>query len=154
MMDESVRLGAPLARAEEEAITGHVGRRAEVGALVAEEKRNPGIVSDTLTMRTPAPESGPADWVGEGLLKPWSGSDGGNPVGAIVPTGFEAYARVFPTVYEVPPEPPAAPPAPLEAWQPLRWSEVAAMNGRIAHPLMEWHLISTRLRGAVGRASN
>jgi hypothetical protein len=62
------------------------------------------------------------------------------PVGAIVPTGFEAYARVFPLVYLVP------------SGKRLRWAEVAAMNGRIAHPLMEWHLISTPAPGS-GRRS-
>jgi hypothetical protein len=82
------------------------------------------------------------------MLEPWSGADGGEPVGAIVPTGFEAYARVFPIVYEVPPEALAERPAPIEAWKPFRWAEVAGMNGRIAHPLMEWHLISTPAPGS------
>jgi hypothetical protein len=99
-------------------------------------------------VRTSAEDSGPALWLAERLLEPWSGPDGRNPVGAIVPTGFEAYARIFPTVYEAPPEGLAERPAPRDAWKPLRWAEVAAMNGRIAHPLMEWHLISTPAPGS------
>jgi hypothetical protein len=103
-------------------------------------------------MRTPAEDPSPARWVGERLLRPWSGSAGGNPLGAIVPTGFDAYARIFPIVWEVPPEPVAGRPAPPESWKRLRWAEVAAINGRIAHPLMEWHLISTPAPGSAGAA--
>ena len=79
-------------------------------------------------MRTPATDSGPADWVGERLLPLWSAADGGQPVGAIVPTGFAAYARVFHD--------------PTWGSKRIRWSDVAASTGRTAHPLMEWHRIT------------
>jgi hypothetical protein len=79
-------------------------------------------------VRIPAEDSAGADWLGERLLPPWSGADGGNPVGAIVPTGFEAYARITHS-----PDPASR----------LTWTEVAAATGRIAHPLMEWHRITT-----------
>jgi hypothetical protein len=86
-------------------------------------------------MRTPAEHSRPADWLHERLLEPWSGSDGGNPVGSIVPTGFAAYARVFHA-----PEP------------GVTWADVAAATGRVAHPLMEWHRITAPAPGS-GRVS-
>ncbi len=69
-------------------------------------------------------------------MDPWSGVDGGMPVGAVVPTGFEAYVRVFPAAYSLP------------DWERSSWSEVAASTGRVAHPLMEWHLISTPAPGS------
>lgn len=48
-------------------------------------------------------------------------------VGSIVPSGFEAYARVF---------------HPIERGPVRRWSELAAANGRIAHPEMQFHMIA------------
>jgi hypothetical protein len=56
-------------------------------------------------------------------------------VGAIVPTGFEAYARVFPWIDLRGEE------------RRLRWAELAAVNGRVAHPLMEFDLIATPAPG-------
>ena len=52
-------------------------------------------------------------------------------VGLVCPTGFEAYARVFHPVGE----------------RRLRWSEVCAVTGRTAHPLMQWGRISGTLHG-------
>jgi len=57
-------------------------------------------------------------------------------VGRVCPTGFEAYARVFHPVGD----------------DGLRWAEVAATMGRVAHPEMQWGRISglfygTRLFG-------
>lgn len=69
-------------------------------------------------------------------MDPWSGVDGGMPVGAVVPAGFEAYARMFPAAYSLPNS------------ERSTWSEVAASTGRVAHPLMEWHLISTPAPGS------
>jgi hypothetical protein len=77
-------------------------------------------------MRTPAQDASAAQWLEQRLLRPWSNADGGNPVGAIVPTGFEAYARIF-----------HAPGGDTR----VRWSDVAAQTGRVVHPLMEWHRI-------------
>ncbi len=48
-------------------------------------------------------------------------------VGSIVPNGFESYARVFHPIPEGP-------------WR--RWRDVAAHNGRLVHPEMQFHLIS------------
>ncbi len=45
-------------------------------------------------------------------------------VGSLVPAGFASYARVF------------HPPQYLS--EPIRWADVAAANGRTAHPAMEW----------------
>jgi hypothetical protein len=88
-------------------------------------------------MRAPAEDPSAADWLGERLLKPRSDPEGGNPVGAIVPAGFDAYARVF---HEA---------APATGFGPaVRWSDVAASTGRIAHPLMEWHRIVTPAPGS------
>ncbi len=54
----------------------------------------------------------------------------GEDVGSIVPSGFEAYCRVFHPV--VPPDPCA----------PLRtWTEVANEHGRIPHRQMQFHMI-------------
>ena len=56
-------------------------------------------------------------------------------VGSLVPVGFEAYARVFH---------PAARGRDLDdaGGTDVRWSEVAAANGRSAHPLMQWGSIT------------
>ncbi len=88
----------------------------------------------TPTVRTPAQSPEPAEWLAERLLGPWSGPEQGNLVGAIVPTGFEAYARVFPSLE-------------LSAEKRLRWAELAAVNGRVAHSLMEFHLIASPTPG-------
>lgn len=88
-------------------------------------------------MRTPAADPSAAAWLHERLLKLWSGSKGGNPVGAIVPTGFAAYARIFHASGPV-----------QEPGPPVRWADVAASTGRIAHPLMEWHRITTPAPGS------
>ena len=48
-------------------------------------------------------------------------------VGSVVPMGFDAYARVF---------------HPLQNGPDRRWADLAARNGRIAHPEMQLHLIA------------
>ncbi len=50
-------------------------------------------------------------------------------VGSVVPHGFDAYARIF---------------HPLEDGTGARWSDLAASNGRVAHPEMQYHLIASR----------
>ena len=84
-------------------------------------------------MRTPAETSAPAEWLAE-RLRGWPDSDGGVRVGAIVPTGFEAYARVFPRLH-------------VSERKVLRWDQLAEINGRVAHPLMELHLIASPAPG-------
>jgi len=51
-------------------------------------------------------------------------------VGSVVPEGYESYARVFHPVED---QPDAS----------TRWSEIARRNGRLAHPEMQFHLVST-----------
>jgi hypothetical protein len=84
-------------------------------------------------LRTPAESSKPAEWLAERLVE-WPDAVGATRVGAVVPTGFEAYARVFPSLY-------------VSEEKRLRWAELAAINGRVAHPLMELHLIASAAPG-------
>jgi hypothetical protein len=87
--------------------------------------------SDNWAISTPAPDTSPASWLAERLM-PWPDQEGGVRVGAIVPTGFEAYARIF---------------HPAESEGKLvRWADVAAFTGRNAHPLMEWDQIANPAR--------
>lgn len=75
-------------------------------------------------------------------MLPWPDADGGVRVGSVVPTGFEAYARIF---------------HPVELFEPfngrqagdrMRWSDFAAATGRVAHPTMEWHRIISPAPGS------
>jgi hypothetical protein len=52
----------------------------------------------------------------------------GSGVRGIIPAGFEAYARILH-------------PARSLADEPVRWSEVAATCGKVAHPLMQFHAL-------------
>lgn len=64
-----------------------------------------------------------ADWIRDRL------HDFAMDVGSVIPDCFAAYARVF---------------HPIDVnGQRRRWSRMAAENGRIAHPEMQYHLIST-----------
>jgi hypothetical protein len=64
-------------------------------------------------------------------------------VGSLVPPVFEAYARVFHPAVRYPDDDwlpdDEAEPAPDED---VTWAEVAAFNGRTAHPAMEWASIT------------
>jgi len=72
----------------------------------------------------------PAAWIDDALL-PRGGGEGAL-VGEIVPTGFDAYARVFH---------PARDPTGIE---PRRWADIAAERGRTVHPEMQFeHLVGT-----------
>jgi hypothetical protein len=74
-----------------------------------------------------ADTSEPADWIAERLLPMRDHV----PVGAIVPTGFDAYARVLH---------PAGGGGSSDT--PIRWSEVAAWSGRVIHPEVQWEAVS------------
>ncbi len=74
-----------------------------------------------------------AHWVTEGLLDWRTMRTSGCLVGHVVPKGFPAYARLFH---------PAERPSNTSAHEPLRWSEIASRNGRVAHPLMQFHRIA------------
>jgi len=66
---------------------------------------------------TPAPDPSPADWIVAGL-RGFAES-----VLSLVPAGFEAYVRIFH-------------PAARKSEQ-VRWAEIAATNGKRAHPGMQ-----------------
>jgi hypothetical protein len=83
----------------------------------------------------------PADWVVASVR------DFEYDVGSLVPTSFEAYARLFHPAYRDVPtrEEAGTEVTPViyqgkDTWwrREVRWSEVAAANGRVAHPAMEW----------------
>ena len=78
---------------------------------------------------TPAPSSKPADWIVERL------TDFAVNVLSVVPSGFEAYARVFHPAEKVTYTSPD-----WAEWQiePVRWTEVAELTGRTAHQTMQW----------------
>src|SRR5690348_10898904 len=72
-----------------------------------------------------------ADWIRD-RLHPFA-----QDVGSVVPTGFDAYARIF-----------------HPAWRrgdgdqiEVRWSEVAAWSGRAVHPEMQFHSIAVPAPG-------
>ena len=72
----------------------------------------------------------PTDWVKERLLG-WTKE--GIPLGSFIPTGFEAYARIFH---------PAERRTADGNWEPLRWFTVASWNGKVVHPQMEFYRIA------------
>jgi hypothetical protein len=76
----------------------------------------------------PSDEVEVADWIRE-RLHPFAAYD----VGAVVPSGFAAYARVF------------HPASTSRDWneEEVRWSAVAAWAGRTVHPEMQFHAIAT-----------
>jgi hypothetical protein len=68
-----------------------------------------------------------AEWIGP-RLHPFN-----QDTGSVVPEGFDAYCRIF---------------HPVETYRaPRRWAEVAAENGRVVHPEMQFHMV-TRTPGA------
>jgi hypothetical protein len=74
----------------------------------------------------PASDAGAADWIAPRLLADFGA------VGRTIPTGFDAYARVFH-------------PADTGAGTPTRWAEVAAATGRSMHAQAQFHRIATPL---------
>jgi hypothetical protein len=73
-----------------------------------------------------------ADWIGQ-RLHPFSRYD----VGSVIPSGFEAYARIFH---------PASRHSRAEETE-VSWSEVAAWNGKTVHPEMQFHSIAAPASG-------
>jgi hypothetical protein len=79
------------------------------------------------------------DWVAAALEgQTWT------TVASIVPPVFEACARIFHPAVRYADEllPPSATVAPLPPDEDVTWAEVAAFNGRTAHPAMEWASIT------------
>lgn len=68
-------------------------------------------------------------WIDE-HLQPWGRVEGGVLVGELVPSGFEAYARIFHPGRRFFARDP-------EQSVPLRWSEVAEARGKTVHPEMQ-----------------
>jgi hypothetical protein len=68
-----------------------------------------------------------AAWLADRLI-PWPTAEGTVVVGSIVPTGFEAYARLLHPAHD-------------HEGNAVRWDAVAAMTGRTVHPEMEWERI-------------
>jgi hypothetical protein len=68
-------------------------------------------------------------WIDNGLL-PFGRQPEGVLVGEIIPSGFEAYARLFHPARRF-----FAPS--MEQSTPLRWSEIAAARGKTVHPEMQ-----------------
>jgi hypothetical protein len=87
---------------------------------------------------TASDEVGAADWIRE-RLHPFA-----KDVGSVVPAGFAAYARIF------------HPATRSRDWkeEEVRWSEVAAWNGRIVHPEMQFHAIAARAAPIEGYEPN
>jgi hypothetical protein len=52
----------------------------------------------------------------------------GSGVGGVIPSGFEAYVRILHPADS--------------ADEPVRWSDVAAATGKVAHPLMQFHSLA------------
>ena len=71
-----------------------------------------------------------ADWI-VARLHPFNSYD----VGAVIPTGFAAYARIL------------HPASTGRDHTDVRWSEVAASTGRVIHPLVQFHAIATPVAG-------
>jgi hypothetical protein len=88
-----------------------------------------------VSLLRPAENAEPARWLVERL------TTFGENVLSIVPSGFEAYARVFHPAERV-----AYTSADPMNWaiDPIRWTEVAALTGRTAHRAMQW----ANLRGS------
>jgi hypothetical protein len=93
-------------------------------------------------------EPGPGTWIAE-ALRPFSE----HVVGSLVPPVFEAYARVFHPAVRYPDddwfsetetgtEIGTGAAEPLAPDEDVTWAEVAAFNGRVAHPAMEWASIT------------
>jgi len=90
-------------------------------------------VSDELQL-LPAPDASGAAWLAELLGRsdrPVSHLDGSasTPAGAVVPAGFEAYARLF------------HPAVNSRTGRIVRWADVASQFGRQPHAEMQWHSI-------------
>ena len=79
-----------------------------------------------MTVLAPAEDASPANWVVTSV------TTFAESVNSLVPAGFEAYVRIF-----------------HPAWRdgrPLRWSEIAAEHGRVAHAGMQLAALTGHIR--------
>jgi hypothetical protein len=79
----------------------------------------------------------PFAWIAE-ALRPFAD----HRVGSLVPPVFEAYARVFHPAVRYPEDEELFGLDSDEPDQDVSWAQVAAFNGRTAHPAMEWASIT------------
>src|SRR6187402_2341847 len=77
----------------------------------------------------------PASWIDERLLP--MDRTAGVRVGEVIPTGFEAYARVF------------HPARDRHDGSPIGWSEIAQRRGTVVHPEMQFEHLSGVLQPEV-----
>lgn len=87
-------------------------------------------------------DASPSDWVSVGL------QGFGESVLSVVPSGFEAYARIFHPAELGPGRPGVVNESEI---QPVTWHEVAAANGRTAHRTMQWEYLVGGWRSIPGR---
>jgi hypothetical protein len=85
----------------------------------------------------------PALWLASALEKPWGRGGNANYAAAVIPRGFDAYARLFHPAYLA------------GEGRDITWAETAARAGTRTHARMQWHAISRagdaggKLRGLV-----
>ena len=72
-------------------------------------------------------------WIRDGLLPVRDDDRVTFRVGSIVPTGFEAYCRIFHPAYR------RVTVAGKTEHRPVRWRQVAEDNGKVFHNLAHWH---------------
>jgi hypothetical protein len=127
------RVGAPNPGSAYQSVSEHAGATSIYCGLRDDRKGTAGGARSCQTLRSMGPgakiiwsrDVGRAEWIGPRLDQSWQN------IGSVVPTGYEAYCRIFHPVAAKGDEPPKT------------WAEVAATNGRIAHPEMQFHKIST-----------
>jgi hypothetical protein len=78
-------------------------------------------------------------WIND-ALQPWGQVEDGTLVGQIVPSGFEAYARVFHPARRSSLDS-------REQQAPLRWTEIARARGCTAHPEMQIEALMDEFHG-------
>jgi len=78
----------------------------------------------------PVGDGEPARWLASALEKPWGRGDRANYAAAVIPRGYEAYARLFHPAWLAGEE------------RELIWAEAAARAGTRPHARMQWHAVS------------
>ena len=108
------------------ALTEGSGPRRSIMEWLLTRRRNPGYVCPTgVELLRDASEG---EWLRE-RMDDWTMRRAAI-VRSVVPEGFEAYARIFH---------PARRETDGVAGEEVRWSELAALNGKVAHPGMQYH---------------
>lgn len=95
----------------------------------------------TTPLQGPLADSGSGLWIRTLMARPGT-------VTGTVPSGFDAYVRIFHPVQAQLQEWGQDAPVTVEA-RTLQWSELAQLRGTNAHPLMQWHSILAGYRNPV-----